>query len=104
MYELINNECIIGQLTIINDKSDEMLINVQGKYLNENQPWVENKIVFRLNNTNTLNIDIIPNDCILWYDGCNTCIANNGILSGCTKIMCFTEDPPECRNYITSGH
>jgi len=86
-------------LTIRNDKSDEMLINVQGKYLNNIQTWTEDKIVFRFNLQNG-----IPNDCTVWYDGCNTCVVNNGVLGGCTRLMCFTEDAPECRTYITSGH
>ena len=94
------DECVIGQLTIRNDKSDEMLINVQGKYLNNIQTWTEDKIVFRFNLQN----NGIPNDCTVWYDGCNTCVVNNGVLGGCTRLMCFTEDAPECRTYITSGH
>jgi len=44
----------------------------------------------------------IPNDCILWYDGCNTCMVQNKLLSGCTRLMCFTSDNPRCMRY--SGH
>ena len=44
----------------------------------------------------------ILNDCILWYDGCNTCIVQNKLLSGCTRLMCFTSDNPRCMRYI--GH
>ena len=38
-----------------------------------------------------------------WYDGCNTCQVNNGILGSCTRMMCFTENPSRCINY-KSGH
>jgi hypothetical protein len=44
----------------------------------------------------------IPNECILWYDGCNTCMVQNKLLSGCTRLMCFTSDNPRCMRY--SGH
>jgi hypothetical protein len=44
----------------------------------------------------------IPNECILWYDGCNTCMVQNKLLSGCTRLMCFTTDNSRCMRY--SGH
>ena len=46
----------------------------------------------------------IPIDCTVWYDGCNICNTNNGILGGCTRMMCFSEDTPECRSYTLTGH
>lgn len=41
----------------------------------------------------------IPNNCISWYDGCNTCSVNNGKIGGCTMMMCFQQGTPECRQY-----
>ncbi len=47
----------------------------------------------------------IPNNCLTWYDGCNTCMVNNGILGACSRIMCFRIDTPRCIQYVsTSGH
>ena len=33
---------------------------------------------------------IIPKNCVTWYDGCNTCSVSNGILQGCTLMMCIS--------------
>ena len=46
----------------------------------------------------------VPNNCISWYDGCNTCHVSNGVIQGCTRILCFREDPPRCLSYETVGH
>ena len=39
-----------------------------------------------------------------WYDGCNNCQVNNGILGACTRMMCFRQDNPRCTRFETSGH
>ena len=96
-----NNEYIIAQLTIRTDKIENVIVNVQGKELNKQNPWSESNIVFNLKPH--ANPNSIPPSCTLWYDGCNVCNVNNGILGGCTRVMCFTEDEPECRSY-SSGH
>jgi len=105
---IITNECIIGQLTIRNDINSEMLVNVQGKYLNNKdvEYWEENKIVFRLNQIDSVIVNTIPLNCNLWNDGCNTCVVNNGIINTCTRLMCFRETNPYCMRYLTdiSGH
>lgn len=44
----------------------------------------------------------VPRNCVTWYDGCNTCSANNGQLQGCTLMMCFTQSQPYCQAYSTS--
>jgi len=100
-----NTECIIGQLTIHNEINTEMLINVQGKFISD-ESWHETKIVFRLNPPGAVqvNVNAIPLDCILWYDGCNVCITNNGVLGGCSRLMCLIDDDPVCRTYKPNGH
>ena len=106
-HNIITNECIIGQLTIKNNINKEMLINVQGKYLNEDTPpWEEKKIVFRLNQPEAVIMNTIPLTCNLWNDGCNTCVVNNGIINTCSRLMCFIETTPYCMRYSTniSGH
>ena len=45
---------------------------------------------------------IIPKNCVTWYDGCNTCSVSNGILQGCTLMMCITQTEPYCQVF-TSG-
>ena len=52
-------------------------------------------------NINTLPVHI-PINCNQWYDGCNNCNVKNGILTDCTRLMCFIEDTPYCINYL--GH
>ena len=38
----------------------------------------------------------IPNNCSLWYDGCNNCQVQDGQIRGCTKKACFRQDTPKC--------
>ena len=45
---------------------------------------------------------IIPNNCVTWYDGCNTCSSLNGELRGCTMMACFTSNEPYCQSF-TAG-
>ena len=101
-----NNEYIIGQLTIRSDKEESVIINAQGRFIDgmsiENS-WSDYGIVFNLKPHANPNPNSIPSGCTLWYDGCNICNVNNGVLGGCTRVMCFTEDEPECRSY-SSGH
>ncbi|KAH8091193.1 rhamnosyl transferase [Aureococcus anophagefferens] len=35
-------------------------------------------------------------DCETWFDGCNTCAARDGRVTGCTRKLCATPDPPKC--------
>jgi len=47
------------------------------------------------------NIDttIIPEGCISWFDGCNTCIILNGQIAGCTKMYCEQMLEPKCKQW-----
>ena len=81
-----------------------MLINVQGKLLNDIDTWKQYNILFTINPPIRINNDgSIPDDCTVWYDGCNTCQVNQGVLGACTRIMCFREDNPYCISN-QSGH
>lgn len=53
--------------------------------------------------TNPLGSGDIPEDCVSWYDGCNTCSVSNGELGACTMMMCFIQNPSRCNAY-SSGH
>ena len=44
----------------------------------------------------------IPNNCVTWYDGCNTCSVTNGVIGGCTMMYCFVQNDPYCQAF-TSG-
>jgi len=37
-----------------------------------------------------------PQDCLTWYDGCNTCSLVNGEIGGCTRMYCFQQETPRC--------
>ena len=86
---------------IANDIIDILTVNIQGKKNNE-ETWKEDGVSFVLNPSNIIQ-DTIPEGCSLWYDGCNLCQINNGILGRCTRNMCITDDEPECRVF-NSGH
>jgi len=32
--------------------------------------------------------DGVPEDCIKWYDGCNTCEVVDGKIGACTEMAC----------------
>jgi len=99
------NEYVIGQLTLLTDSKFTAIVNVQGKTIDDSieESWSENNIRFDLNSPQNIIHNTIPNDCISWYDGCNTCMVNNGILGACTRMMCFRMDTPRCIQY-TNGH
>ena len=102
-------EIIIAQLTVPTQSTSTAVINVQGKTENYNndvstKSWTENNIHFPLIPPQNIDPNTIPSTCVSWYDGCNTCRANNGLLGSCSRMMCFREDEPRCLQYATSGH
>ena len=99
---LNNGELIIGQLTVPSSRYDEAVINVQGK-LKGGSSWIQYDITFTLNPTPMIDTNAIPNNCEVWFDGCNTCQTNNGVLGACTRMMCFREETPYCLR-PSSGH
>lgn len=42
---------------------------------------------------------IIPDNCISWYDGCNTCSVDSWKLGWCTKRYCVQHNTPTCMKY-----
>jgi hypothetical protein len=96
-------ELIIGQLTIPSSRYEEASINVQGK-LKDGSSWIQYDIVFTLNPPLIIDANtVVPNNCEVWFDGCNTCQTNNGVLGACTRIMCFREETPYCLRPVP-GH
>jgi len=100
-----NNEYIIGQLTLLTDSEFTAIVSVQGKTIDNSvdKSWSEQNIRFDISSPVNIIHDTIPRDCISWYDGCNTCMVNDGVLGACSRMMCFREDAPRCINTI-SGH
>ena len=97
---ITGNEYIIAQLTVSNNHFHEVVLNAQGKKKDPySTAWSQNDIHFRLDTA----IPIIPNNCELWFDGCNSCERVNNINSVCTELTCQTLNTPHCLRYI-SGH
>lgn len=40
-----------------------------------------------------------PCDCVQWYDGCNTCGIQKGVLGMCTSRACLKQGIPYCKRY-----
>jgi hypothetical protein len=38
-------------------------------------------------------------DCISYFDGCNTCMVEDGVIVWCTKMFCETSTQPMCLEY-----
>jgi hypothetical protein len=100
-------EYVVAQLTIPNDVVTNVVLNAQGSLrcntCKHTQTWQEKQITFHLERPQVTDPNIIPHNCISWYDGCNTCSVNNGVLGGCTRMMCFREDNPYCLSFA-AGH
>lgn len=104
------NEYLLAQLTVRTNSNPRVILNVQGKTTGnfnngilEDRSWSENRIIFDLISP-IIDSNIVPNNCIIWYDGCNTCMINNGITSVCTEMLCNTQDTPNCLRYEQTGH
>jgi hypothetical protein len=41
----------------------------------------------------------IPNNCLVYYDGCNNCKVRNGRAEMCTKMYCFVKNHPYCMTF-----
>ena len=48
-----------------------------------------------------------PDNCLTWYDGCNTCSLVEGeqgmTLGGCTEMLCFQQAMPYCMVQAPEG-
>ncbi len=97
-----NNEIIVGQITLPNERVERVILSAQGKLYNSLETWKQYDIVFYITPP-VRNDNPIPLDCVSWYDGCNTCRVDNGIIGACTRMMCFQEDEPYCMS-TSSGH
>tara|TARA_Y100001958_G_scaffold158474_1_gene156448 strand:- start:2617 stop:3768 length:1152 start_codon:yes stop_codon:yes gene_type:complete len=100
------NEYIIGQLTVRTGTDLIAIFNIEGKTLNTDisERWSEYNVEFPLITPTEVIHNNIPEGCISWNDGCNTCNVINGNLGSCTKLMCFTESIPRCLRYSDTGH
>ena len=105
-------EIIIAQLTIPTYTSPTIIVNAQGKTLDydlndiSDKSWTEKNILFPIIPPVYIVPGTVPVNCNSWFDGCNTCSANNGIIGVCTRMMCFREETPRCLQYsdATPGH
>ena len=106
------NEIVIAQITIPTYTSPTVSVNAQGKTIEydildtHTESWRETNILFPIIPPVYNVPDTVPEDCLSWFDGCNTCSASNGVLRGCTRMMCFREETPRCLQYssISVGH
>jgi hypothetical protein len=98
-----DNEYLLAQLTVRENSNPSMVINVQGKkHIQGDGAWSESNIRFDLISPQSVNQ--ISNNCVIWYDGCNTCIVNNGHIGTCTEMVCITHDNVRCLRYSNDGH
>ena len=104
-------EIVIAQITIPTHTTPNVVVSVQGKTIDSEQngigkSWTEKNIHFPIIPPVYNVPTTVPENCVSWFDGCNTCSANNGVLGGCTRMMCFREDTPYCLQYsnVVAGH
>jgi hypothetical protein len=99
---LTGREYIIAQLTLPTGTSTEVTVNVQGKTFLDGQDtnhWKQEAISFQIDPPEPVNPNIIPQNCVTWFDGCNTCQVRNGQIGGCTMMMCFRMENPHCEAF-----
>ena len=103
-------EYVIAQLTVPDNYVGDITLNAQGSLscdkCSGSPTWNEQGILFHLSKPAIVDPNVIPTHCASWFDGCNTCNVHNGILGGCTRIMCFREDTPHCLSFNNqnNGH
>ena len=88
-----DNEIIIAQLTLHEDLSTSIIINVRGKLNDIHNTWTENNIIFNIER-------LIPENCEIWFDGCNSCLTYSNI---CTELECNEFEESHCLRFNT-GH
>lgn len=44
---------------------------------------------------------VIPDNCLTFFDGCNTCQVRNGRADICTLMYCFQQSEPYCMHFTT---
>tara|TARA_B100000686_G_C16791040_1_gene978749 strand:+ start:2052 stop:3203 length:1152 start_codon:yes stop_codon:yes gene_type:complete len=96
------NEYLLGQITLANYITDVVTLNIQGRKVNDDS-WTEYSVDFPLNPSELIQ-NPIPQDCLLWYDGCNMCQVTNGELRLCTHNSCLVYEASMCHSYTHSGH
>jgi hypothetical protein len=52
----------------------------------------------------TSDTKVIPKDCAVWFDGCNTCNVHNGKVSFCTKRVCLRLESPACQVHHSNSN
>lgn len=102
------DEYLLAQITVRQNTNPTVILNVQGKTINTGGPtsersWTERGIRYDLISPQMDN-SRIPNGCVIWYDGCNTCMVNGGNTGICTEMECSTNDAPGCLRYERNGH
>ncbi len=71
---------------------------------NPNLPISENILTtlgIDMSTSETEKIDLTH--CISYFDGCNTCMVENGIIAGCTRMFCEEPGEPQCLEYEWTG-
>lgn len=96
----LNNEYIIGQITILSTLNVNVIVGVHGKRVNIYDPaWDEKNVIFILKPSSIHQITI-PENCILWFNGCNYCAISD---LNCINDDCGHLDGSHCVTFI-DGH
>lgn len=93
-------EYIIGQLTLNNNNDNYLVINVDGKKNVGHGAWSQSNVRFDFRSKS---ISQLPDNCLVWYNGCNICYVNNNVIGECSDEVCDIHDNPECRIFTTEG-
>jgi hypothetical protein len=101
------DEYLLAQITVRVNSNPTVILNVQGKTtltdLSTERSWKETNIRYDLISPQ-IDETRIPNGCIIWYDGCNSCMVNTEVIGVCTEMECSSYDTPSCLRYEQNGH
>lgn len=95
------NEYVIGQLTLSDESELNVELNIQGKFKDTSlgNHWDEKGVTFRVEPP-----EKIPNDCMIWFNGCKNCLVRDGINTGeCSDEHCERNSRKRCIRF-NSGH
>jgi len=94
------NRYLVAQVTVRNNKDHSIQFNIQGKRTKViGDIWTINNLLIPFHKQTKQ----IPGNCIRWFDGCNTCFIQKGIVQSCTKLVCREKKDTRCITY-SNGH
>lgn len=64
---------------------------------------ISQKILSTIGMTSSTTSGVDITNCTSYFDGCNNCSVQSGVIGGCTRMFCETPTEPKCLEYANTG-